>query len=169
MVFNLLRVMSGGVSRRYISVISDRDARPLVYLLRSGDYDRAQSLIDDGEVDINEYSEWTNTPIINSIKHNDIESVKFLLHNNADIYSGTRYCSRRPLHYAVDYSRDEIIKLIIDDLRDRSDINMLDSKMNTPLDLAHNDRIREILVMNGGRCGSELNDDEIDLMRCCKN
>ena len=75
-------------------------------------YDIATNLIDIGYLDINKQTK-NYTPLIYAIENNDIESVKFLIDNKADVGLPTYSDSKLPLNYAIENSNIEIASLLL--------------------------------------------------------
>jgi ankyrin repeat protein len=91
-------------------------------------------------------------PLDSAIRGGYFGVVKVLLDAGADCF----YCTRRgrtPLHNAVDIGVPETVRLLLE--KEAVEVNALDEDLVTPLDLARNDEIIELLINAGGRSHDE--------------
>ena len=82
-------------------------------------------------VDVSDGDDWT--ALHYATRYNQIDVIKHLLHEGADVNRQTRYLKDTPLHYAAYYNHTEVARLLADN---GADINLKNYDNKTPFDLA---------------------------------
>lgn len=121
------------------------DKKSLNTLIINGDIESLQALIDDG-LDVNKRN-FSATPLIAlAIMYSDIDIVKLLIENGADI---NIIVQNRPLLvYSLVFGNIEIIKLLIEN---GTDVNVLDNDKPLVLQalMSGNNEVVKLLIENG--------------------
>lgn len=127
---------------------------PLFYSVRMGRNKAAELLISKGAdmnefaANINEFSPLEFTPITDAIRTNNIEIIKFMVENGADLQVKTSL-GETYLHFAAHLNRIELIEYFIDK---GIDVNVIKNGNLTPLHIAAVDGHKELvklLIDNG--------------------
>ncbi|KAA8894417.1 ankyrin repeat-containing domain protein [Sphaerosporella brunnea] len=119
---------------------------PLLSAVLYAKADCVKILLDHG-VNINAQGRSKLNPLELATKEGKIEIVRMLLKHGADISLGGAYRNFTPLHSAVFYKHGvAMLELLLDN---NADPNALDDEQCTPLHLAPNKDIAEILIKRG--------------------
>ena len=100
-----------------------------------GDTDWMTIILDSG-FDINSYNDSGETPLHDAVGRDYVETASFLIAHGANINQQTNYfiktSNKYPIHLATHRFSKEMLQLLLDN---GADINTLDAKGRTPLDI----------------------------------
>ena len=98
----------------------------------------------------------SSTDIHDAAEAGDLEKVKMLLKNNADLVSNKDAQGCTPLHMAAMEGRDAVVELL---MANKSEINAKNNYGQTPLHMAAHDghkAVAELLLANGAEVNVNL-------------
>ena len=92
------------------------------------------------------------TPLFFAARKGNIEATKALIKNGADVNAKHPNYGDTPLHWAVKNQHKDVIKLLISS---GAEVNAKNKYKETPLDLAKQKEVADLLKKNGGKSGKE--------------
>ena len=96
-----------------------------------------------------------NTPLHYVSEKGNLEGVRFLVNDMGANVHASCDCPhhKTALHYATERNHYDIVEFLI---KSKADPNALDSRNYTALDLCKNDKIKRLLIANGGTTGKDV-------------
>ena len=127
-------------------------------LIRSRDYALAEKMVKEKNISIDSHDRWENTPLTDAAMRGDENAVKFLIDKMGANPHASCDCPhhKTALHYASENGHDRVVQVLLDR---GADVNVLDSRRYTALDVASTKQIKRIIVSKGGKFGRQVPND----------
>ena len=128
----------------YVNYVNNYMQTALHIACQNGHINIVDELIKNGAI-VDCYDFNWNSPLHYACENNHLEIVKILIKNNniKSINSRNKLCEQTPLHIACENNYFEIIKMLLDKKIDLDiDINLLDIKRQSPLDIVKLKKIK---------------------------
>lgn len=135
----------------------------LIDLIERKKYDNAIKFVKMYGVNVNGHTKGENTPLTNFAMKGDAESVEFLLNKlNANPYASCD-CPyhKTAFHYASENGHIDVLRIL---QQYGNQINILDKRGYTPIDVAKNKETKEYLTNIGVITGKKLSKNKILLL-----
>ena len=139
--------------------IYDENSNKLISAIKNKKYNDAMILIKTKQVDVDGHNMHENTPLTDAASRGDIQGVTFLLEKlGANPYSSCDCPHHKTaFHYASEGGHIEVLKI----LQKYGNMNVLDNRKFTPLDVAKDARTRNFLLSIGTCKGSEIKQNQL--------
>lgn len=121
----------------------DPKAKNIITALKNQDYDKVKVLA--RTTNINGHDMFENTPLTDAACRGDNKAINFLVNELGASLHATCHCpdNKTALHYASERGHLRTVELL---LKLGADPKMLDSRKYTAIDVAKDDKIKQVLV-----------------------
>jgi ankyrin repeat protein len=139
--------------------IYDENSNKLITAIKNKKYNDAMILVKTRQVDVDGHNRSENTPLTDAANRGDVQGVKFLLEKlGANPYSSCDCPHHKTaFHYASEGGHIEVLKV----LQKYGNMNVLDNRKYTPLDVAKDNETRNFLLSIGTSKGSEIKQNQL--------
>ena len=133
----------------------DSNVKHILPAIKDGDYNSVKRIVNEKSINIDSHDWWENTPLTDAAKRGDVRAVQFLIVEMGANVHASCDCPhhKTALHYASEYGHEDVVKLL---LAHGADVNVLDSRDYTALDVAIGDSIKKLLISNGCLYGNKV-------------
>lgn len=130
----------------------DSNTKQVIALLKNEEYAKVKRIVTEKRIDINSHDRWENTPLTDAAQRGDVKAVRFLINDMGANVHASCDCPyhKTALHYASEGGHYEVVEVL---LKAGAQSNALDSRKYTALDVASNQRIKNLLLANNGTKG----------------
>ena len=139
--------------------IYDENTNKLITAIKNKKYNEAMILVKTTQVNVDGHNKHENTALTDAANRGDTHGVTFLLEKlGANPYSSCDCPHHKTaFHYASEGGHVEVLKV----LQKYGNMNVLDNRKYTPLDVAKDEKTRNFLLSIGTSKGSEIKQNQI--------
>ncbi len=135
-------------------LVSREVKREFFLALRSGNFKKAEELIEEGKIPVDFRNKFNQTPLYYAADADDADFAKFLIEHGAKV-NARDYFGLTPLHEAVIRGSSKVVKVLVEK---GADVNAKDNYGYTPLHLAaiyNRAEIAKFLIKKGAKVNAK--------------